>query len=376
MIPVFILYSSLLYFLFSLIFIRGNDKYFTIFFIRTILISALFILPDKLAVVEINEVRSTGIRHNFFLYYLLSFPVVEILDMPRAAMASVSNSIVFLISVVIINSLNFEEKSNKRLYLFILSSYPDVLYFSAFSLRDPAIAYISVSLVFFLYMHLSKGLKPNRKIVTACALSLFSLRSELFIWMIALYIIYFLAKHISKQGFLISVLVLISAAISLVELILPSMLRYVGFISNYLQISGTEAWRIIVTARYLRQFSDSDGSGTTSALFSPIEYFDMGNIELLFWQSTSFIFITFSQKELPIYLAVLSGVAVYTVAAYRFTVQKIPKEKIFILLAGFLSFAIYAPFIVNGGNVFRIRLTMLAIFILFIVLSKSSAERR
>jgi len=159
----------------------------------------------------------------------------------------------------------------------------------------------------------------------------------------------------------------------MLEYIAPPLIVYVGLAPEHLQLSGLEMWRFVVTARYFRQFSDSDGSGSTSAMLPPEDYFATGNMELLFWQSISFLYITFSEKSLPIYAAVVSGIPVFGMTLYRLYTRQASKAMTFVIICALLSFLIYAPFMVNGGNIFRIRLILLVMLLFFLILPRSAS---
>jgi hypothetical protein len=368
MMVLFLFYTIFLYWMFSVIFIKSRKKHFGLFLFRTLLVSALFVIPDKLAVVEISEVPSVGLSHNFLIYYILSFPLVEVFNAPRAAMVSVSNAITFTSAVWVVNKLKLDSSRDRTISIAILALYPDILYFSAFSVRDPAIASFSLVLVFMLYQNLVMKTKLQLLPLILVATALFSLRPEVLIWIVSVFGLFIFAKKQRPWPLILSVFVAAIVMLLLVEFIGPQLIMYVGLVSEHSQLSGTDVWRHVVDARYIRQFSDSDGSGSTSALVSWDVYMNLSNVHLLAIQLTSFLTITLSGYSMLSGLTVATGVLAYALSVKKLVRQNISTPIVFLALSGLLSFMIYAPFAVNGGNIFRMRLPLVSLCLLLLVI--------
>lgn len=367
---VFILYSIFLFGFASTAFPKEWRRFYLLFLIRTFLIAALFVLPDKLAEVEIFEVTTKGLSHNFLVYYMLSFPIVEVFGLSRSAMASVSHVGIFIISIYVVNKAGFQSRRNRQLAMITLTMFPDILYFSAFSLRDPLIAGLSMLLVFHTYQHIALHQQLSWKLIGIVTLMLYSLRPEVIIWLGAVMVFHSIVPRLSVRGTLLFTFIGVVALISAFDVIAPELLKFVNIVPSDWKFSGLDALRAVADMRFERQFSDADGSGSTSSILSRSTYYDTGNAQLIAIQSVSFIFLTTVGISSATLVAILTILVLLGMVLRKFIFSTLNKVQLYILLTGYMAYAMYSPLIVNGGNAFRMRLPLLAIMLLFIVLPK------
>lgn len=145
---IIIAYSYLLRFIWLRFVKRGDLKFEKrdrwLFLIRTAVVAVgAATLSDKLAASEIKEVSLWAWSHNFFVYYLLGGPVIEFLDAPRAAMVSISNVFVWALARFVFSD-TYSWRGNRAYWFYlVLMFFPDLVYFSAMSLRDPLIVALS-----------------------------------------------------------------------------------------------------------------------------------------------------------------------------------------------------------------------------------------
>jgi len=174
-----------------------------------------------------------------------------------------------------------------------------------------------------------------------------------------------------------AVLCLISGLLALsanyiVNLILRSLglisLDYVGFI---------DALYFVIRARFYRQFSDADGSGTTSAIFSPNIFEAVAPEFYILISLFSAFFVSLWSAGPSIYIARLTYFIVFFEATRKLILGwRLRKVPLLFYLSALLSYMIYAPLIVNGGNAMRMRLASLLLLLLVghVIKSKSGAR--
>ena len=121
----------------------------------------------------------------------------------------------------------------------------------------------------------------------------------------------------------------------------------------------------VINSRYYRQFSDSDQSGTTTAILSPNQFENIAPELYLLLSLFTALVVTYWKNGFLVNVTRLT----YVIAlgnALRPSLKTMRVSKLWLLffIVAVLSYLIYAPLIVNGGNAFRMRLTSIALLLI------------
>lgn len=335
--------------------------FFYCFFTKIAITSLLFVLPDKLAAKELIEVKSRGLSHNFSLYYYASFPIFEVTGNARAAFVSVSTLVSFWCSLLIAHKPYI--KNNKIIFL-LLNFYPDLLYFNAFSLRDIMIVFVQCLFILSLFEHIFHKEKYSFIMIISYSFLLMLLRDEVLIWCLASYLIFLLAKYTSVNKF-VSIIILSPFLIYIFADYVISYILRILRLTNSVFTNYMDAIFHVINSRYYRQFSDSDQSGTTTAILSPNQFENIAPELYLLLSLFTALVVTYWKNGFLVNVTRLT----YVIAlgnALRPSLKTMRVSKLWLLffIVAVLSYLIYAPLIVNGGNAFRMRLTSIALLLI------------
>ena len=343
-----------------------------LFFNARVIIIALFVyfLPDKVAIKEYEKASKVGIESNFFLYYLPARLFDFLGGSPRAGFAFLSNILVWLASVKLYNfsKVNYLHCRKAQYMYLVVLFYPDFLYFTAMSLRDVGIAVFS--LFFLLSVFFSSVFKYRFVVFLSSVLLILSMRSELLLWiMVVIYLK--MQQNWRYDKVLVFNTFFLMMVFFFIFQITQLSLEYIGW-----HYSGgadaSDVIRYFMDMRYERQFGDSDGSGSTSPVLPPEIYYQLHIIFLFIAQSLSFIFVSLAPSNSLIYVSIITGIPIVVImykSVKHHSSLLIPR---FLTIAVFSSYAIYGFFLVNGGNAFRLRLTLLMLsFLLLSLLVRS-----
>jgi hypothetical protein len=349
-----------------------NRFYFYVLIFKLFLVSVLFALPDKLAAKELSEVPERGLFHNFSVYYYLSLPLFELTGNARASFAAISTLASFWIACAI--SLRPYLLRRKALFL-LMNFFPDVLYFHAFSLRDIFIVFLQVIFILKVYeiFFLQWSCKISISLVTFL---IFLLRIEVLIWCLVVLALFFLGSRFRLRP-LIAVLGLITGLLALsANYIVNLILHSLGLIASG-HADFIDALYFVIRARFYRQFSDADGSGTTSSIISPDIFEAVAPEFYILISLFSAFFLSLWSAGPSIYIARLTYFIVFFEATRKLILGwRLRKVPLLFYLSALMSFMIYAPLIVNGGNALRMRLASLLLLLLVGHVIKSKSGTR
>jgi hypothetical protein len=305
-------------------------------------LAAINLFQDKLATNQIDKIGEGG-DSTFSLYYWVGRPMNIIGLDYRYCFALISIFLVLFLSIYLAKKFT----SYQTFPLLLLNFFPDVVYFSAFTLRDVGIGVFSAYFIVELFFSKGKG----RLIIPA--IFLFMLRMEVAIWMAICYFLYSLKNIPRSLRFPFFVFIMVGVFFSL-DATLKGVIDYIGWDSGA-RNSGETLLRFFMDARYERQFKDSDGSGGVSPVLPPDLYYSFSLYEVMIFQFFSFIFLSLEPHNRLMILGVSTGIiAFYFLGRTKRRLSKINLGSLFWCII--LAYAIYSPFLVNGGNAFRLRL--------------------
>lgn len=363
-IVLFVLYTSTVSLLIAYLFkVPVKSFYLQIFIIKVLLIGALLILPDKLAAKELAEVKSVGLFHNFSLYYYASWPLFELTGNARASFVSVSTLVSFWCSLFVIQKPYI---INKKAVFLLLNFFPDLLFFNAFSLRDISIVFLQCLFFLALYEYIFLRLKYSKIALGLTVFLLFLLRAEVLVWCSFAGMLFYVARHTTVRtfiGFLMCFPFLLYWAADYVVVKLLSVLSLIR--SDHIDFLA--AVYFVIKARYYRQFSDADQSGSTSAVVSPNQFESISPEFYIFIAMFTALVVTYWKHGLLVNATRLTYITILSMAGRSvFKSFRISKFDMLFFYVAISSYLIYAPLIVNGGNAFRMRLASIALMLVFI----------
>ena len=348
--PLFIALSTLSFRLYIIYFTKlrkpKSDFLFFIFKLFILLIG-FTIFTDKVAVKEIAKVASQGFSNTFILYYVIGFPFLEIGVSPRAVMVSINFCLLYLLGLQLYGiacSKNKESKRAQFIYILVMF-YPDLIYFGFFSLRDIGLSVLMCILVICL-------INKSYKLSFLCFLAIFFTRPELVIWLILIYTIVLFKLIKTLEMRMLGIVFLFFVLIFSANFLFFRFLEFNHWSLNSLTI--IDALNFLMENRYQRQFSDSDGSGSTSPTIPEWLFYDLNLYSKVILQMMSFLYVSLEPGTILIGFAVLTGI--YPALLLKRIMFRKFYHKGLLLLAAVSSYSVYGPFIVNGGNAFRLRI--------------------
>ena len=308
------------------------------------------LLPDKVAVKEIEKASIQGFSNTFILYYIFSAPLMEIGASARAAIVFINLMLSYSLALCLYNLALFDKhKSKKAQYCYLLILfYPDLFYFGLFSLRDIGIGVFAAFILIGLYM-------KNYKIIMIFSLALFFTRPEMIIWIMALFGLFFISKFRHNYAFLFTFVFFIAGIILATPNFILWYLKFNNWSVETLDVSY--AINFLLENRYERQFSDTDGSGSTSPTLPEHIFYNLNLLSRTILQGFSLIYLTLAPSSNIIILAIFTGI--YPIYLMTKLLFKKFRLKFLMLSMSLFSFMIYSPFMVNGGNAFRLRTTFI-----------------
>ena len=325
-----------------------------IFFLVKCLIiyTGMIILPDKAAIKELAKASTQGIGNTFIIYYILGFPLTEIGVSGRGSIVFINNMLIYTLALYVYNThLCNNEKSRCGQYLYLLLLfYPDLVYFGLFSLRDLGIAT-------FCAFAVTSLLSKNYVNFVFWSLLLFLTRPEMILWLL-LVLLFYGVFRLKFNGASI-----IFYKVTLVVICLSIPYAFFGFLrmNNWLisQQGIFDILNFLMEARYERQFSDSDGSGSTSPTLPRDLFYQASIFVKIFLQSLSLFYVSLAPSSIIIIISVISGLYPIYLWLKFFLIKA--KYRTFLIMITISSYMIYSPFLVNGGNAFRLRSTFIVL---------------
>jgi len=279
----------------------------------------------------------------------------------RAAFVSVSTLVSFWCSLVIAHKPYI---NNRNTIFLLLNFFPDLLYFNAFSLRDIMIVFVQCLFVLSLFEHIILKKRHGFLMLIFYASILMLLRNEVLIWCFASYVIFVVAKYVNVRTFIILTIISPFLVYVAASYAIPYLL-YVLRLTNNIFNNSVDAVYFVIRARYYRQFSDADQSGSTSAILSPYQFENITPEVFILLSFFTALVVTYWKNGLLVNVARLTY-AIVVARAVTFNLKSFRVSKLWVVffLVAMLSYIIYAPLIVNGGNAFRMRLTSVALLLI------------
>lgn len=326
---------------------------FYIFWGKFILIAAgLFFFADKVAVKEMAKAAEQGLNNTFIVYYVLSIPLKLLGVSPRGAIVTINFILIYALAIYVYNfSLaGLAKRRRSQVIYILLMLYPDIIYFNFFSLRDLG---LGVMMAFFVISLVNSRFKT----AFLWAVVMFLTRPELVLWMVLVFGLLGVSRI--KKDWVGSGFILICGltVVWAFNFVLNWFLEFNHWSTGLNSI--TESVNFLMERRYERQFSDTDGSGNTSPTLSPEVFYEASLLLRIALQALSFIYIsTVPSSMLPV-IGVVTGIPPLIIM-WRLFSSRIAGGR-WLLVCALSSFLIYSPFLVNGGNAFRLRIAMIII---------------
>jgi len=304
---------------------------------------------DKVAIKEVGKIAEGGLS-NFTVYYWLGKPLnIMGLDY-RYCFALISTYAVLLLSVYLMKMLREEFK----IMLIVLNFYPDIIYFSGFTLRDVGIGVLSAGIIIELFF------QRRMLIVGVLAFLLILLRPELFLWLM-LCLWFYSFRYIRKAYRPFYFILGVVAFIASLRILIYTAILYIGWDPEVAK-QPEELLRYFMDQRYERQFGDSDGSGGTSPVLSSNYYYDSSLITVILLQSLSLIYLSSEPANALIAIAAMTALPLLYYMKKLYKLCKTHKI-LRVYIPTLSTFLMYAPFLVNGGNAFRLRIVLIIVTI-------------
>ena len=203
---------------------------------------------------------------------------------------------------------------------------------------------------------------------------LFLLRNEVIIWCFLSYMVFYFGHKFSFTDFIFTLLTSLLLSYFALDGIITYILKLINLTSSGFG-SFQDALYFVIKARYYRQFSDADGSGSTTAILSPDQFSITSFESFIFLSFFSGIVLTYWKHGLIINIARITYSIVLTRATiFTFGRSKLSKISFLFFITALSSYIIYAPFIVNGGNALRMRLASLALFLIMVNIDNSKRK--
>jgi len=328
-------------------------------------LTGIFLFSDKAAIKEMEKAASQGMQNTFIIYYFISYPFLELGISARHCIVAINFLLIYVLAIYIYNaSVNeiIKRKSAEYYYLLIMF-YPDIIYFSFFSLRDVGLA----TFMAFFMIGLSQR---NLKIMNTSTLAVLLTRPELIIWLALLYVM-FLLGYIKRERDRWTLFVFL--VIFLYFSIGHFFFWFLEF-NNWSLTGGSivDALKYLQELRYERQFSDSDGSGGESPTLPSWLFYHLSLYGRVLLQSLSFAYLSLDPNSHFLMIAIATGIypmyLLFKAGFWSF------QSKWLLLFCVLSSYLIYGPFLVNGGNAFRLRTSM--IVLIFTLVALTTKKRR
>ncbi len=320
----------------------------------------VILFSDKVAVKEMEKAASQGIQNTFIIYYIISYPFTELGVSARYCIVAINLLLSYLLAIYLYDfSRNDGSRSKSSLYYYLLIMfYPDIVYFSFFSLRDVGLA----TFMAFFMIGLSRS---NLKLMAVSALAILLTRPELIVWLTFLYV-FFLISYFKKERdrWAIYVFLAVFLYFSLTQL----FFWFLDF--NHWGASGVtiaDSLNFLLERRYERQFSDSDGSGGESPTLPTSLFYQLSLYSRIFLQSLSFAYLSLYPDSQLLLIAIATGIyPMYLLLRIGF---RSFQSKWLLIVCVVSSYLIYGPFMVNGGNAFRLRTSMIVLIFTLVTLT-------
>lgn len=330
-----------------------------------IVLIGIFFFSDKVAIKEMEKAASQGIQNTFIIFYFFSYPFLELGISARHCIVAINFLLIYVLAIYIYSvSVNdiIKRKSAEYFYLLIMF-YPDIIYFSFFSLRDSGLA----SFMAFFMIGLSQR---NLKIMIMSALAVFLTRPELIIWLALLYVL-FLLGYIKKAR---DRLALFVCLVIVMYFSIGQLFFWFLDFNNWslTDVSIVDAFKYLQERRYERQLSDSDGSGGESPTLPSWLFYELSLSARILLQSLSFAYVSLDPNSHIVFVAIATGIypmyLLFKAGFWSF------QSKWLLMFCVLSSYLIYGPFLVNGGNAFRLRTSM--IVLIFTLVAVTNKKRR